>query len=131
MSSALKLSLQCNITLIYAVALPMPALMLVDLLRSILDLIWCVLLFAPGAVCPGLALSSNIARCATSGGLRTAALQVQTSGSCSRSTGCQHHMNSTPEHSCSGSLSSDLRSSDHRPRTCRPSTRPSNLAKCR
>ena len=39
MSSALKHSLQCDITLIYTVALPMPVPVLVDLLQSVLDLI--------------------------------------------------------------------------------------------
>ena len=125
-SSALKLSLQCAITLAYTVALPTPALMLVNLLRSVLDLIWCVFLLALGTVCLGLTLPSSVARSATSKGLGTAVLQVWTSGPCSYSTCCRHHMNSTPGHSRSGSLSSDLRSSDHRPRTCRPLTRPSN-----
>ena len=73
-SSALKLSLQCTITLTYAVALPTPAPTLVDLLRSILDLIWCVFLLAPGAVRLGLTLPSSVARSVTSGGLGTAAL---------------------------------------------------------
>ena len=73
-SSALKLSLQCAITLAYAVALPTPALMLVDFLRSVLDLIWCVSLLAPGAVRLGPTLPSSVARSATSGGIGTAAL---------------------------------------------------------
>ena len=73
-SSALKLSLQRAITLAYAVALPTPALTLVDLVRSILDLIWCVFLLAPGAVHLGLTLPSSVARSATSSGLGTAAL---------------------------------------------------------
>ena len=73
-SSALKLSLQRTITLAYAVALPTPALTLVDLLQSILDLIWCVFLLTPGAVCLGLTLSSSVARSMTSKGLGTAVL---------------------------------------------------------
>ncbi|KAH9972682.1 hypothetical protein BJV77DRAFT_1131266 [Russula vinacea] len=73
--------------------------MLVDLLRSVLDLIWCVFLLAPGAVRLGPTLPSSVARSATSGGLGTAALR-------------------------SGSLSSDLRSSDRRPRTCGPGLGP-------
>ena len=73
-SSALKLSLQRAITLAYAVALPTPAPTLVDLLRSVLDLIWCAFLLALGAVRLGPTLPSSVARSATSGGLRTAAL---------------------------------------------------------
>ena len=130
-SSTLKLSLQRAITLAYTVALPTPAPTLIDLLQSVLDLIWCVFLLAPGAVHFGPTLPSSVARSTTSKGLGTAVLQVWTSGSCSRSTCCQHHVNSTLEHSCSGSLSSNLRSSNRRPRTCRPLTRPSNLSGCR
>ena len=103
---------------------------LVDLFRSILDLIWCVLLFSLDAVRHGLTLPCSIARCTTSKGLGTAALRVQTSGSCSRSTGCRHYTNSTLKHSRSGSLSSNLSSLDRRPQTCRPLTRPLNSAGC-
>ena len=74
MSSALKLSLPRAITLAYAVALPTPAPTLVDLLRSVLDLIWCVFLLAPGAVHIGLTLPSSVARSVTPEGLRIAAL---------------------------------------------------------
>ena len=74
MSSALKLSLQRTITLAYAVALPTPAPMLVDLLQSILDLIWFVFLLTLGAVRLGPTLLSSVARSVTSSGLRTAAL---------------------------------------------------------
>ena len=49
---------------------------LVDLLRSVLDLIWCVFLLAPGAVRLGPTLPSSIARSATSGGLGTAAVKT-------------------------------------------------------
>ena len=73
-SSALKLSLQHDITLTYTIALPTPALTLIDLLQSVLDLIWCVSLLAPGAVRLGPTLPSSVARHATSGGLGTAAL---------------------------------------------------------
>ena len=53
-------------TLIYAIALPTPAPALINLLWSILDLIWCVLLFAPGTVHLGPTLPSSIARRVTS-----------------------------------------------------------------